>query len=265
MKKFYYPGDKFPSVSITGRYCALSCPHCEGRFLKGMKAISNPGELYDFAVEHDRSGGNGFLLSGGFTEEGYVPLENFFDVLSKIKETTSLEINVHTGIPTEEIVEGLISSSVDAVSYDMIGSQETIARVYGLNVTPEDYKHGYEMLKKRGLKVVPHITVGLNRGEIDGEFKALEMLETPSTLVLNTLIPGDFGERVEKEDLLAVMDHVSERTEVILGCMRERGRSQLEIEALERGAEGVVIPSIETVDWAEKRFDIKRLEKCCVL
>ncbi len=265
MIKFYYPRERFPSLSVTGESCALSCPHCEGRFLHGMKAVTEPEELYYFALEHEGAGGSGFLLSGGFTKAGRVPLESFFKVLRRIKENTSLEINIHTGIPSEEVIEGLVTSNIDAVSYDMIGSKETIDRVYGINVSPEDYRRGYNMLRESGVPVIPHITVGLNRGELDGELKAVDMLETPSKLVLNSLIPSGFGKRVKKDDFFAVMDHVSEKTEIILGCMRERGRSGLEIQALERGATGIVVPSNETVDWAEDRFDIKRSEKCCVL
>lgn len=265
MKEFYYPGDKFPSVSVTGRSCKLSCPHCRGRFLQGMKSITEPDELYGFAVEHEKTGGNGFLLSGGFTKEGRVPLVKFMDVLSKIKENTGLKINVHTGAPSEKIIEGLAKAEIDSVSYDMIGSQKTIELIYGLDATPEDYKRGYELLKDMGLKVVPHITVGLNAGELEGEFKAVDMLEKPSKLILNSLIPKDFGQRVHEKDFFSVMDKVGPESKIILGCMRERGRSGFEIEALRRGAEGIVVPSKKTVDWAEKRFDVDRIESCCAL
>ncbi|MFW6144935.1 MAG: radical SAM protein, partial [Candidatus Natronoplasma sp.] len=216
MKKFYYPGKKFPSVSITGEHCELSCPHCEGRFLKGMKSVSDPEELYEFAVEHERSGGNGFLLSGGSTEKGEVPLRAYLSVVSKIKEKTSLEVNVHTGLPSEDLVYDLANTGIDTVSYDMIGSQKTIDEVYGMDASPEDYKKGYEMLKEAGLRVIPHITVGLNAGELDGEFKAIEMLAGPSTLVLNSLIPSKaFGKRVRKEDFFSVMEHVGSGTDII--------------------------------------------------
>ncbi|MFP4142949.1 MAG: radical SAM protein [Candidatus Natronoplasma sp.] len=264
MKKFYYPGKKFPSISVTGTECALSCPHCDGRFLEGMVHVSNPKELYDFGVELDESGGNGFLLSGGCTEEGRVPIERYLDVLSKIDENTGLSINVHTGMPNEDMVKGLVESGVDAVSYDMIGSEKTIERVYSIDATPKDYQRGYEMLKNAGLNVAPHITVGLNGGELDGEFKAIKLLKEPKEIVLNSLIPKDFGKRVSKEDFLSVLDRISDSTEVLLGCMRERGRHEMEIEALKCGAEGIVLPSKKAFDWAKKHHEVEQIEKCCV-
>ncbi|MBS3816207.1 MAG: radical SAM protein [Candidatus Thermoplasmatota archaeon] len=265
MKKFYHPGEKFPSISVTGDTCALSCPHCEGKFLKGMKHISEPEELYRFALKFEDSGGNGFLLSGGCNERGEVPIADFCPVLSEIKETTSLEINVHTGLPSEETAEKLAGTDIDTVSYDMIGSKETIDRIYGIDATPTDYKKAYEMLRRKGIKVVPHITVGLNGGELQGECRGIELLDGPSKLILNSFIPKNFGKTVGQDDFFSVMAHVPQRTDIILGCMRERGRHGMEKKALKRGAKGIVNPSKETVSWAEKNYEIKRIEKCCAL
>ncbi len=265
MKKFYYPGKKFPSISVTGKECALSCPHCDGRFLERMVHVSGPDELYDFALELDESGGNGFLLSGGCTEKGRVPIEKYLKKLSKIDQTTQLSINVHTGLSSEKMIEGLADSGIDAVSYDMIGSKQTIEKIYGLDATPEDYKEGYRLLKNKGIKVSPHITVGLNEGELDGEMKAIDLLDKPEKIVLNTLIPNDFGKRVSKEDFIQVMDHIDESTDIVLGCMRERRRNDLEIQALKQGAIGIVLPSKKTFRWAKENFEVKRIQKCCVI
>ncbi|MFW6048041.1 MAG: radical SAM protein [Candidatus Natronoplasma sp.] len=264
MKKFYYPGDRFPSVSVTGSSCALSCPHCDGRFLKRMVHVSDPKELYDFALELKESNGTGFLLSGGCTEQGKVPIEKYCETLSKIKESTTLKINIHTGIPDEDMVGAIVDTEIDAVSYDMIGSKRTINKIYGLNFAPKDYKKGYERLKNAGLRVVPHITVGLNGGELDGEYKAIEILEKPEKIVLNSLIPTDFGHSVSKEDFFSVMDNIPEETSITLGCMRERGRSKMEIQALKKEANGIVLPSKKTERWAKNQFDIKQVDKCCV-
>ncbi len=263
MKKLYHPGDKFPSISVTGNSCSLACPHCDGRFLESMENISDPDDLYSFAKKLEDSGGNGFLLSGGCDEKGRVPIVDFCDKLKRIKEETSLQINVHTGIPSERVIKKLIESKIDIVSYDMIGSKETIENIYGIDATPEDYKEGYDSLRDRGLKVVPHITVGLNGGVLKGEFKAVEMIDKPEKLVLNTLIPLNFGKSVKKENLLSVVDQVDEGIETILGCMREKGRPEMEIQALKRGVKGIVLPSKRTEKWMKKNHEVVRLEKCC--
>ncbi len=263
MKKFYYPGEKFPSISITGDSCSLSCPHCDGKFLENMKSIQEEDELYRFALDLDDSGGNGFLLSGGCDERGRVPINDFIETLTKIKDNTSLLINVHTGLPSNDVVESLIDSGIDIISYDMIGSQNTIRNIYGIDASPEDYKERYNRMVDNGLKVIPHVTVGLNEGNLNGEFKAVEMVDRSKRIILNTLIPLDFGKRVKKEDFFSVVDYIPDDTEIIMGCMRERGRHDLEIRSLKKGVEGIVLPSKKTVKWAQKRYDVKKLERCC--
>ncbi|MEA2070184.1 MAG: hypothetical protein U9O98_02745, partial [Asgard group archaeon] len=41
----YYPKPKFPSISITGEKCEQNCLYCNKKYLKGMKAITNPSKL----------------------------------------------------------------------------------------------------------------------------------------------------------------------------------------------------------------------------
>lgn len=262
----YYPGKQFPSLSVTGEECSLSCPHCEKKYLKGMVAVETPEKLIEISYQLQKEGGNGFLLSGGCDPEGKVPLHGYYKALKKIKEDTDLKINVHTGLADGEMARSLSDSKIDVVSYDVIGSAETIEYVYGLEKTPKDFKKGYDLLKKEGLKVAPHITVGLHDGELKGDFKSVKMVEGTDVLVLNSLIPSEFGKRVKKEDFLSVLDHGLSHIDgkIILGCMRERGRSDMEIEALKRGVDGMVIPSRETVKWARSHLDIEKHETCCV-
>ena len=264
---FYYPGDKFPSLSVTGARCSLNCPHCGGKYLKDMVPVKTPDRLYEEAADLSNRGGNGFLLSGGTNSEGKVPLSGYYPVLQRIKDETDLLINVHTGIPSQEDVKRLEEADIDVVSYDIIGDDSTIEKIYGLDLTVDDYKGGYRILKKGGVKVVPHVTVGLDEGRIKGEYRALEIVASSEEIILNSLIPSEYGSSVSKGDFLSVTEYAVENTdaEIIIGCMRERGRSALEIESIELGVEGIVIPSLKTRRWAEREYDIKRIETCCAI
>lgn len=233
-----------------------------------MKAVETPKILLQRALDLENRNGNGFLLSGGCDLDGKVPLEGYYDILSKIKDKTSLLINVHTGIPTKEMSEKLALIPIDVVSYDMIGSNETIKDVYRLNKSVKDFIEGYDRLKEAGLKVIPHVTIGLHRGEIKGEHRALDIISESETIVLNSLIPSpNFGHRVYDDDYLSVLDYALMKTEaeIIIGCMRERGRYELEIEALKRGVNGMVMPNRKSIEWAEEKFDIEIVERCCAL
>lgn len=264
---FYFPGRKFPSLSVTGERCSLFCPHCKGEYLKGMENVDTPDKLYELAVNMEEKKYLGFLLSGGCDEHGRVPLEGYYDTIKRIKKETSLKINVHTGLPDDKMVRELTRTDIDVISYDVIGSREVIKNVYGLHRTPEDYYQGYKRLIEHGVDTIPHITVGLDEGKLNGELKALDQIRDAEKIILNSLIPSDYGRRVKTDDFLLVLDHALDVSdaEIVLGCMGEKGRADLVIESIKRGVSGIVNPSLKARRWAGSRYDIVRKEVCCAL
>ncbi len=265
---FYRPGNNFPAVSVTGTRCQLNCPHCEARYLEGMKAVDTPEELYRLAIGLAEKGRKGFLLSGGCDIQGKVPVEEYLEVIGNIKDDTDLMINLHTGWIDEDMAVKVADTGVDVVSYDMIGSRDTIYGIYGIDLGPKDIKEGYRALESLDVTVVPHITVGLDRGEIKGEFNAVDLVSDSRRSIINSLIPSkSFGHSIGDEDFMAVLKYARDEIEekIIIGCMRERGRPDLEISALELGVDGIVMPSKKTVEWAEKHSSIQWYEGCCAV
>ena len=264
---FYYPGKKFPSLSVTGHHCSSNCPHCEGKYLNNMIPVETPDKLLDEALKLSDENGNGFLLSGGSNSEGKIPLSDYYPVLKEIKRKTDLLVNVHTGVPSEKDVLVLKKIGVDVVSYDMIGSEETIKKVYDFDLDVVSYKRGYDLLVNEDIRTVPHVTVGLDEGDIVGEYDALDIISDSDKIILNSLIPSNFGHSISKNDFLSVVEYSVENTDadIIIGCMRERGRAELEIESIKLGVKGIVIPSKRTKRWAEKRYDIEEHRTCCAV
>ncbi len=266
--EFFSPGKYFPAISVTGERCELNCPHCRGKYLKGMRSVETPDELYDAACELMYEGKQGFLLSGGCDGDGRVPLTDFMEIIGDIKKETDLKINVHTGWIREETANDLAGTGVDVVSYDIIGSSETISRIYGLEIDVRYILRGYQALLLRGIKTVPHVTVGLHHGKIKGEFHAVDRVSKTDKLIINSLIPSrSFGRSVSDGDILSVLEHARGviKGKIILGCMRERGRTELEIAALKIGVDGIVNPGRKTVEWAEEHHDVKWYTGCCSL
>lgn len=245
----------------------LGCEHCRGHYLGSMKDVSDPEVLYATAMELAREGASGFLLSGGSDLEGSVPLEAHIGVLRKIRRETPLTINLHTGLVTPDRVELIKSIPPHVVSLDMVGSTETIREIYGLDLDVEWFENSYRFLKEACIKTVPHITVGLHRGVIKGEFRAVDMVSDTDLLVLNSLIPSHTGKRVCEDDLISVLEYALDTIpgRVYLGCMRERGRSSLEIRALKAGASGIVIPGRKTLAWARENGAFESVQTCCAV
>jgi uncharacterized radical SAM superfamily protein len=271
----YEPGKAFPAVSVTGAYCGMSCAHCAGRYLAGMADVSADGGLWRFARTLASEGGEGILVSGGCDGRGTVPLLPHFATMRRIRHELGLVLNVHVGLLDEGLLAGLVEVEPDAVSVDVVGSDAVVREVFGLERTADDYWTAYERLRGAGLSAVPHLTIGLSGWGDSDERGAIARLaeSTPEKLVLNLMIPTR-GTRFEgrRVDTAMALDVISlardslPRAFIVLGCMRPRGDSGFELEAVERGIDGMVNPARGTLEGLRrigKSTVIRR--KCCAL
>ena len=71
----------FPSISVTGSFCALKCKHCNGKVLDTMLPAITPKELFNLCVELKSKGAVGCLISGGCLPNGSVPLHKFIGAM----------------------------------------------------------------------------------------------------------------------------------------------------------------------------------------
>lgn len=276
--RFYYPHPRFPSVSVTGARCWLNCKHCGGHYLAHMPDVSSPEKLRTFCTDLESKGGLGLLVSGGSTPDGRVPLEPFIPTLRWIKENTGLILEVHTGLLNQREAEDLVSTGMDIAAIDVVGSDETIKRIYGLDAEVDDYWVTLSTLKDAGVaQVAPHICVGLDYGKVRGEFKALELsaMIDPNVIVFLGLIPteGTAMAEVPPPSIEVVSNLIREATrlcpdaDIALGCMRSRSdRAEMEIQAIKAGARRIAMPSSRTIQSAaEMGYDVKMLDGCCAI
>jgi lipoyl synthase len=267
----YYPGTSFPALSVTGEACELGCDHCRGRFLKGMCSVPSPQELLIKARELSAAGAVGFLLSGGCTSGGRVPLLPYVQAIRQIKEETSLLVNVHTGLLDLTEAEELVSSGADCYSVDVVQDEATMRGPLHLPASAIDYERTLESLFLASApQVVPHICLGLQSEK--GEAACLEMVsrfDIAALIVLGLVTPRglyfsqptDLGDRLVRfvENAKNVLD-----CPILLGCMRARGDWKTEVRCIDAGLTGIVSPSPRTVEWArEKGFAIERIDRCC--
>lgn len=271
----FYPGKSFPAISVTGRSCALRCKHCAGKYLEGMIPVTAPGDLLALAEALAERGASGFLLSGGSDRSGKVQLIDFCEAIREVKLTTDLRINAHIGLSSREEIVQLVRSGIDTFSVDIYGSDDTIREVLGLEASSEDYFRVLRDLRDAGAEIVaPHICVGILRGEMTGEMKAISRLSelSPKVLVLISLIPtkGTAYESVNppsEEKMLSVVKKAREElpgTKMLLGCMRSKLNRGSEYALVRAGLDGIVMPAPSTVARLESDgFVTKRRSVCC--
>jgi lipoyl synthase len=255
----------FPTISLTGNFCTLNCKHCGGKVLETMYPALSPELLLELGVKLKRNGAKGVLVSGGCLPDGSVPLDAFVQVLERFKKDLGLTVFVHTGIIKLETAVALNSAGVDAGLIDVIGSTETIGKIYNLKVTVQDYADSLVALQKAKLNVVPHVIVGLNDGKLDGELRALQMIKQikPSALVIIAFMPihGTImaetppPEPIDIARVSAVARQMFPETPLILGCMRPKGknRGMTDVLALKAGVDAVAFPSEVAVEYAKNK------------
>lgn len=266
----------FPAISITGSYCSLKCSHCGGRILKSMIPAQSPANLLKICSEIKKQGATGCLISGGCLPNGSVPISKFINVIAEIKKRYGLIIVVHTGLIDFETAKRLKEAGVDAVSIDIIGSEETIREIYHLNASVKKYAESLAALKRAEIPFTPHVLVGLHYGEIRGEFEALKIISKydPTALILIVFFPikGTDMELVEPPPPKAVIDVLTEarfmmpNVPIALGCARPKGkhRTLTDTLAVEAGVNAIAFPSVEAVNRAKKLgLEISFSKVCC--
>lgn len=214
------------------------------------------------------------LVSGGCTTDGKVPIAEYLQALTALKQDR--KYNLHVGLVDECDIPSLVPIA-DKVSFDFVGADETIQNVLGLSRTVEDYIHCYGKLR-RYLPVVPHICIGLDGGRIVGEYRAIRELKklgaSAITFIIFTPTRGTKlaacqPPRLEEVlEVLVAARLVFPDIPLTLGCMRPGGdyRRELDVLAVAVGMNGIVNPAEEAVSRAgENGLAIQRREECCVL
>jgi uncharacterized radical SAM superfamily protein len=269
--------NRFVNISLTGNKCELNCEHCKRKLLDSMVPAEDPEKLKIVGDVLFEKGCTGVLISGGASLSGMVPLDGFFDSISYLKER-GLQVIVHTGLVDKTTALKLKQAKVDQVLLDIMGDEDTISKVYHMDKTPEDFERSLGYLKEVGLEMAPHIVIGINFGEITGEYNALRMISEvePEVIVLVALSPLHetpmYGvEPPSSEEIVkiaAITRIVNPKTKVTFGCARPPGPDKINLEKMliKSGINSIAYPSDEAIDYAESLgLKPKYKEECCSL
>ena len=283
---FYLPGmfvmdgvrGRYPAISITGPACGLGCDHCSGEILKSMPAAQSPGELVDLCLRLRDAGVEGFLITGGSDARGRLPWSRFLDALAEVKRRTGLHLSVHSGMVDRQTAAALKQAGVDQANLDIVGAEETWREVIHLADGAALLDDSLDALHTAGLEVVPHVVMGIHKGRIVGERRALEILRRypPKLLVWVALMPlpgtpmaGAAPPALEEAArLLGESRLLFPESEIALGCARPRGEygRALERMAIDAGVNRVALYAEESVDYARSLgVEAGFLQTCCSL
>lgn len=252
--------NSFPAFSVTAAGCALMCDHCQAKILEPMIPATSP-EMLDRKVRDMivRENLQGFLLSGGSNRRNEIRYERFYPVVEKLKhDFPHLKIAIHSALLDEQRAKAMEAAGVDTAMMDVIGARDTIAEVYHLDRSVEDFEVTLAALCETSMEVVPHIVIGLHYGRILGEPNALDIVSRHRvhSLVLVVVMPfyaraGTFKTPETSEVgrvFLEARRRISDR-QVLLGCARPPGmhRRVTDAYAVMAGLDGIAFPAEGTL------------------
>ncbi len=248
MPKVYIPHPKYPTVSITGSNCELKCDYCRALVLRTMVQIENPDRFLSFCKRLKERGGIGCLLSGGFNKEGKLPFEPYIEAIRYAKKELGLTLSIHPGILDKDDTAKLKDSGIDIAEFYVVLSESVLRKVMHTKLCKDDVLKALDTIYTHGPRYIsPHITVGSDYGKISWEYEAIDVLRDydPYVLIFLILVPieGTPMAHVKPPPISDLIDLFStarkklENTELVLGCMRVRGRytQTLENELIYRG------------------------------
>lgn len=267
---------RFLPVSVTGGACALQCDHCRAAVLKGMPSVPAAGGLFPLAQKLRAGGTDGVLVSGGSRRDGGVPLLRHVPDMRRVREELGMKVVVHSGLVDDATADGLAEAGVDAVMLDIIGADATVREVYHLDRTAADFDRSLALLAARGLRIIPHIVLGMHYGRFLGEHDALDMVRQypVSTLILVVLMPltGTPMAALPPPDTDEVIGffrtarHAMPDTPINLGCGRPMGEVKVRLDrgAVDEGLNGIAYPADGAIAYAKSRgLEPKLYEYCC--
>ncbi len=281
---FYSPGmirtdaspPRFPAVSITGKRCDLGCRHCAGRLLETMAPAETPEALVKLARRLAGGGALGMLVSGGSDACGRLPWGGFLDALREIKETTPLMVTVHTALIDPETAAGFARAGVDAALFDVIGSDAALRDVFHLSGGLAAVETSLDALAASGVRLVPHVIIGLEGDATEGERRAIDMIAARGigdvSFVIFMPLKGTPLEGARSPALASVADVLAFARESLpdalhaLGCARPRDDYGIRAEAvgLMAGVNRLAVPTGGAERAAaELGLDVSCQETCC--
>ncbi|MCE5329233.1 hypothetical protein LLG07_02740 [bacterium] len=288
--------ESFVNISITGSSCKLNCPHCKTHLLREMDSVTDPDAFeYFISKKMETNKLNGVLISGGFDDNGKLPLKKYLNSIKKIKSMhPALKIYAHVGFIDQDEAKEIKDSRIDCVLTNIISSQNAINSVYNLPyATPEDYYDTLKNLRKNKNRTAPHIIIGLDFGKIESEYEAVKQVakigadslvfvvvkkltkeinfadRNNYTLINNTTDENSNSRIIDENEIVSLISfarNLLPDIPITFGCAKPmvKKRGQLEIDLLNIGIDVIAFPSDESINYAiSNKIPFRFKETCC--
>jgi uncharacterized radical SAM superfamily protein len=213
-----------------------------------------------------------------FFAPALMPFLPHLGVIQRLREELGWRIVVHSGVADDRLVEGFATAGVDGVLVDVPPSAAAVREVLNLPLQPEHFLRMIDRLVEHGVRVTPHVVLGMHGGRIDGEAEVLDRLATSgiAALILVVLmpLPGTPMAAVrppapaELAPLFVRARRGFAHIPVVLGCARPGGphKAMTDRLAILAGFNGIAYPADGVVGLATDLGLVPEMhEVCCSL
>lgn len=258
----FIPGEKFVSVSITGLRCGLNCTFCRGKFLRSMVLSESPQELRDLLHYYYSKGTRGFLISGGFNREGFLPITGeYLGILREFKRGRPVFLSIHLGLAPKDIADKVLEV-FDLVDYEVPPSDGYVKYGRGISASLKNYIEALRhLIQEHGKdRVAPHIVIGSQLASPQQELAVVDEVSRVYRGIVVLLLHASTD--TAEEDRVLEVARFSKKLfeEVSLGCLRPRKQTELVNKLISMGyVDRVVNPGIDTV----KKHRMRVIGSCC--
>jgi len=267
--KAYYPEGRYVALSVTGTRCELRCRYCGGRYLRGMIDASNPFSFEKLLRKLYSLGVRGFLISGGFTKDGYLMISE--EHLTSLKRFVrwaedDVVVSAHLGLAPERLLMRAMDAGINVLDFEVPPSDRYLREVKRLG---RDHSVGrYVSYVERCMReygresVAPHVVACSSSAKPEEEEEVIKELSTlnPYVMVVLFEIGGGVLDMRRAEAVLTLSRKFF--NEVSLGCMRPPQAKHVEVKWLARGlVDRVAVPRKDVV----KSLGLDVIRACCSL
>lgn len=259
----FIPGRKYVSISITGQHCELMCPHCQARYLRSMLQVRTSEEFENLLNHLYVKGVKGFLISGGFTRDGYLKIsDEMLSVIKKFKGNHESVFSIHLGMVPDTLVEKVWNAGFDFIDFEVPPSDDYIKSYRNLRFKVDDYLRTLEKLLTldKGF-AVPHLILDSRTSTLEDELNVLgkiAMLKPRLFVALVEMKVPDLNDFSRVKEVLTTARRLF--NEVALGCMRSPKFKVYDSFWVSNGlVDRIVMPQREVID----SFKLKVVNACC--
>lgn len=210
-------------------------------------------------------GARGYLLSGGFTKDGYLMIkETHLRAVARFKREFDVVISMHSGLMPKELLERAWEAGVDFIDFEVPPSNEYLKRVKKLaRKTVDDYLNKLDEImsfsKDWG---IPHLILDSIAAEPEDELEVMREISERQPRIFVALVeirpsPINDADRV----LSALRKARGMFREVSLGCMRSPRLKRLVDESVIK--EGLVKRITNPPKELIRKYKLPIVWACC--